>query len=71
VIFFVLIPSHTTGVDEMKMKEVREKAKTLGIKAKNSKKSDLIKMIQRAEGNFDCFGTADPYCSQEQCCFQK
>lgn len=54
----------------MNMNEVRAKAKTLGIKAKNPKKADLIRMIQAAEGNFDCFGTAEDYCDQEQCSFK-
>ena len=53
----------------MKMKEVRARAKDLGIRAKNPKKADLVRMIQRAEGNFDCFGTARGYCDQEECCF--
>ena len=57
-------------ISKMKMSEVREKAKKLGIKARNPKKSDLIKMIQRAEGNPDCFGTAEVYCDQETCCFR-
>jgi hypothetical protein len=53
----------------MKMQEVRDKAKALGIKAKNISKADLIRMIQRAEGNFDCFGKARDYCDQVECCF--
>ena len=55
----------------MKMQEVRVKAKALGIKAKNTSKADLIRMIQRAEGNFDCFGKAGNYCSQVECCFYR
>lgn len=55
----------------MKMNEVREKAKALGIKIKHPKKIELIRMIQRSEGNFECFGTAQGYCDQEQCCFRE
>lgn len=55
----------------MKMSKVREKAKALRIKAKNPTKVELIRMIQRAEGNFDCFGRAKSYCDQEQCCFRE
>jgi hypothetical protein len=58
------------GVVKMKMNEVRKKAKSLGIKAKNPTKAELIKMIQRAEGNFDCFGTAKDFCDQRMCCFR-
>ena len=54
----------------MNMNEVRTMAKAMGIKAKNPKKADLIRMIQVAEGNFDCFGTADDYCDQEDCSFK-
>jgi hypothetical protein len=32
---------------------------------------ELIRRIQRAEGNFDCFGTAIDYCDQSQCCFRE
>ena len=53
----------------MKMNDVVKRAKKLGIKAKAAKKADLIRHIQRAEGNFDCFGTAADYCDQWMCCF--
>jgi len=52
----------------MKMNDVVKRAKKLGIKAKAVKKSNLIRQIQRAEGNFDCFGTAVDYCDQWKCC---
>lgn len=52
----------------MRLSDIEKKAKVLGIKDtwKHSKK-DLIKTIQRAEGNFDCFGTAKGSCDQLQC----
>ena len=46
------------------------KAKALGVKAKNPKKADLIRMIQRAEGNPDCFGRAEGHCDRMDCCFR-
>jgi hypothetical protein len=55
----------------MKMKEVRAKAKALRIKIRGVKKSDLVKQIQKQEGNFDCFGTAKDYCDQWNCCFRE
>jgi hypothetical protein len=55
----------------MKMKEVRAKAKALRIKIRGVKKSDLVKQIQKQEGNFDCFGTAKDYCNQWNCCFRE
>ncbi len=52
----------------MRLSEIEKKAKDLGIKDtwKHSKKN-LIKTIQRAEGNFDCFGTAAGSCDQSAC----
>ncbi len=56
---------------EMKINEVRAKAKTLELKGTfGLSKVKLIKRIQKAEGNFDCFGTATEYCDQFQCCFR-
>jgi len=56
----------------MKMNEIREMAKALGIKVMaTTKKADLIRQIQKAEGNFDCFGTAKGYCDQLDCCFRE
>ncbi|ROR01481.1 SAP domain-containing protein [Desulfosoma caldarium] len=54
----------------MKMQEIRAKAKALGVNSFGKKKADLIREIQRAEGNFDCFGTAQGYCDQRDCCFR-
>ncbi len=52
----------------MALKELKEKAKNLGIKPKiGMKKTGLIRSIQAAEGNFPCFGTAKDYCDQMSC----
>jgi len=55
----------------MRISEIEKKARSLGIKDtwKYSKK-DLIKNIQRTEGNFPCFGTAANGCSQGMCCWK-
>jgi hypothetical protein len=55
----------------MRMDEIRLRAKGLGIKTKAIKKADLIRQIQKGEGNFDCFGTAKDYCDQWNCCFRE
>lgn len=56
----------------MKMEEVRAKAKALGLKSTfGLSKGELIRRIQRAEGNFDCFGSAKDYCDQLECCFRE
>jgi len=54
----------------MKMNEIQAKAKSLGIKSAGIKKPELIRSIQKAEGNFDCFGSTVDYCDQRQCCFR-
>lgn len=56
----------------MKKNEIKMKAKALGIKVMaTAKKSDLIRQIQKAEGNFDCFGKAEGYCDQWSCSFRE
>lgn len=54
----------------MKMQEIRHLAKAHGIKTNLKAKDDLIREIQRAEGNFDCFGSAGDYCDQLECRFR-
>jgi hypothetical protein len=54
--------------ETMTLKDIREIAKHYDIKAAKMKKDELIKAVQRAEGNFDCFGSAiSGYCSQDDC----
>jgi hypothetical protein len=54
----------------MKMHEIRTMAKKMGINSFGKSKSELIRNIQRSEGNFDCYGTANAYCDQEVCLFR-
>lgn len=56
----------------MKLSQIEKKAKSLGIKDgwKYSKK-ELIRAIQRQEGNFPCFGTATDYCDQMNCLWRE
>jgi hypothetical protein len=35
------------------------------------RKAELIRAIQLAECNSDCFGTAEDYCDQLNCLFRK
>ncbi len=52
----------------MKLQELRVIAKEKGISASKMTKPDMIRAIQRSEGNFDCFGYAhDGYCDQAGC----
>jgi hypothetical protein len=50
------------------LKKIREIARSKGVNPGRMTKAELIKSIQRAEGNFDCFGTATAgYCDQQNC----
>ncbi len=52
----------------MKMQEIREIAKPLGIKTSRLSKINLVRAIQLAEGNFACFATATAgECDQLDC----
>jgi hypothetical protein len=55
----------------MTVKELQKMAKGLGIKPAGLKKAKLIKTIQTAEGNFDCFDRATDCCDQMGCLFRK
>jgi hypothetical protein len=54
----------------MKMTDVRTMARDLGINSFGKSKAELIKEIQRKEGNFDCYGSAENYCDQAECLFR-
>ncbi|PIP21308.1 MAG: SAP domain-containing protein [Candidatus Omnitrophica bacterium CG23_combo_of_CG06-09_8_20_14_all_40_11] len=55
----------------MKLTEIERKARALVIKdTRKYSKKDLVKAIQRKEGNFDCFGSASSYCDQLACCWR-
>jgi hypothetical protein len=52
----------------MNIEEVRNIAKTQGLLPGKLSKTELIKLIQAEEGNFDCFATAyDSVCDQANC----
>lgn len=51
----------------MNLIEIKKIAQKLGVPAIGTK-TDMIKSIQRKEGNFDCFGTAvNNFCDQHSC----
>ncbi len=54
----------------MNLNELKKMAKGLGVKPGNLKKPDLIRSIQIAEGNFDCYGKAEGDCDQKDCLFR-
>lgn len=55
----------------MRLSEIEKKAKSLGIRDTwRLSKKELIKTIQRKEGNFDCFGSARNFCDQLVCAWR-
>ena len=56
----------------MKLEEIKEIAKQHNIKVGKQKKAELIRAIQQAEGNEDCFGSgrAD-HCGQGECLWKE
>ncbi len=55
----------------MKVAEVKEKAKKVGVKISGMNKTDMIRAIQVAEGNFPCFKTPEEYCDQFDCSWRQ
>ncbi|OHE60347.1 MAG: SAP domain-containing protein [Thermodesulfovibrio sp. RBG_19FT_COMBO_42_12] len=56
----------------MTLKQVKEIAKVNGLKVGNMKKENIIRAIQRAEGNNDCFGSANAgICDQFNCLWRE
>ncbi len=57
----------------MKMQDIRNIAKKRGLKfSSRINKTELIRSIQRAEGNADCFGTENvKICGQINCLWRK
>ena len=56
----------------MELNEVKRIAAKRGIKTGKMKKEEIIRSVQRAEGNFDCFGSAvSGECSQTNCLWRK
>lgn len=55
----------------MNMKEIKAKAKLLGLKSGRMRKAELIRTIQCAEGNSACFQTGHKGCDQSECCWRE
>lgn len=56
----------------MQIQTLRNIAKERGIKAGRMAKAEIIRTIQRVEGNFECFSTAvNGYCDQGECSWRE
>lgn len=58
--------------ETMNFNEIRKMASGMGINTYRLKKTDIIRSIQRAEKNIECFGTERVgYCSEDNCLWRK
>lgn len=56
----------------MKLEEISAIAKTRAISQGKLSKAEIIKAIQTAEGNFDCYSSAhEGVCDQVDCCWRE
>jgi hypothetical protein len=52
--------------------ELKKKAKKINLQPGTMNKTELIRAIQKAEGNFPCFKTASQgSCDQRGCCWRE
>lgn len=56
----------------MTRKQIMEIASDMGIRGTSRmRKADLVRAIQKQEGNYPCFGTADGHCDQMDCLWRQ
>jgi hypothetical protein len=55
----------------MTFTQLQKKAKDMGVKAIGVKKIELIRSIQKTEGNTPCFATGLTKCEQYKCCWRR
>ena len=55
----------------MKLPDIKKKAQATGVNPGKMKKGDLIRAIQKAEGNPSCFGTGTSACPYLDCCWRE
>jgi len=51
----------------MTIREIRKRAKTLGIKPGRMNKLELVRAVQAAENNPQCFRSGLTHCDQTEC----
>lgn len=54
----------------MTLKEVKTRAKGMGLKTSGGRKGDLVRAIQKKEGNVACFESGTDECNQFGCCWR-
>lgn len=56
----------------MKLSDIKERALSMGLKPGKLGKTELIRTIQKSEGNFDCFASGfSAECGQDACLWRE
>jgi hypothetical protein len=56
----------------LKVQEIKEIARQKNLDVKNMKKTDIVRAIQQAEGNSDCYHTGHvEICGQSNCLWRE
>lgn len=55
----------------MKMKNIIEIAKKMNVNCEGMDKTELIRAIQKAEGNIPCYATREHECDQVNCLWRE
>jgi hypothetical protein len=55
----------------MKTRDIRKRAMEKGINTNSDNKVELVRAIQAAEGNPQCFQTGRATCDQTECCWME
>lgn len=56
----------------MNMRGIKEMAKNMGIRPGRLRKAELVRLIQKTEGNIPCFGTQRvENCGEENCLWRE
>ena len=53
----------------MTTRDIRKRAEAMGLKIDSDNKADLIRAIQAAEGNPQCYHSGQTSCDQTACCW--
>jgi len=69
---FIIFAQKEENMKKLSIIEIKKRAKDLGLNpAKTAKKGDIIRAIQAAEGNSQCFDTSNAAsCGQLECCWR-
>lgn len=55
----------------MKVTEIKKKAQAIGVVPRKMTKADLIRAIQKQEGNSECYHSKKIQCDKTDCCWRE